>query len=339
MMLRALPGLLLLLAARPATGTANSSWTLATEHMALTFDSDGVVASVVDKATGRDYALRGAGDGASGSVTPERSIISAVFTNASGLPASSPSSVRFDQATQTLTATFSNGAVVPVSVNTTGEMIVFTLLGEAGTAGALSHVLFLTTPLRIDSCAAGPTAAFDKDFAVVLLPGSWRTEVRAVWSEAWGEPMAGAWNSGRAPHWDEAYSSCDVSANGVILRAHSTSVALSAHGSDKPHAGHSAALWGGPRAQLDKAIQRGEAEFGLPSPSIDGTWAKRANDAQKGYFLISVTPDTLNQTIDYAAQSGMKYITFLDNIWSGDGGHYNYVSAATIACHLLPTQR
>ena len=29
----------------------------------------------------------------------------------------------------------------------------------------------------------------------------------------------------------------------------------------------------------------------------------------------------------------MKYITFLDNIWSGDGGHYNYVSTATTACH------
>ena len=76
----------------------------------------------------------------------------------------------------------------------------------------------------------------------------------------------------------------------------------------------------------------------------------------KGYFLITVTPDTLNQTIEYAAQSGephdhcwhlgcilprvpeiivrtgMKYITFLDNIWSGDGGLYNYVSTATVAC-------
>ena len=43
----------------------------------------------------------------------------------------------------------------------------------------------------------------------------------------------------------------------------------------------------------------------------------------------------------------MKYITFLDNIWSGDGGHYNYVSThsnsclpsifSTLSLTLLPT--
>jgi len=51
---------------------------------------------------------------------------------------------------------------------------------------------------------------------------------------------------------------------------------------------------------------------------------KMDTDAKEGYFLISVTPATLNKTIQYAAASGIKYITFLDNIWDNNGGHYNF---------------
>ena len=50
---------------------------------------------------------------------------------------------------------------------------------------------------------------------------------------------------------------------------------------------------GGPRAGLDPAIAAGENKFGLPSPMIDGGWAKRAADANKGYFLISLSPAQL----------------------------------------------
>ena len=43
---------------------------------------------------------------------------------------------------------------------------------------------------------------------------------------------------------------------------------------------------------------------------------------RRRYFLITVTPDTLDDAISYASQSGIQYITFLDNIWAG-AGHYN----------------
>ena len=44
----------------------------------------------------------------------------------------------------------------------------------------------------------------------------------------------------------------------------------------------------------------------------------------KGYFLITVTPDTLNQTIEYAAQSGMKYYPWMNNGGGGNMGPLNY---------------
>jgi hypothetical protein len=43
------------------------------------------------------------------------------------------------------------------------------------------------------------------------------------------------------------------------------------------------------------------------------------------YFLITVTPGSLDDAISYASQSGIEYITFLDNIWAG-AGHYNVSS-------------
>ena len=70
---------------------------------------------------------------------------------------------------------------------------------------------------------------------------------------------------------------------GVILRAHSSTATGDGH-----LTGHSAALWGGPRFELDAAIEKGEATFRLPSPKIGGVWAKRAPGVKKGYFLIGV---------------------------------------------------
>jgi hypothetical protein len=290
--------------------------TLSTPHLAIEFDGVGVVTAVRDRATGRNLVLA-----AGRSTEPQFSLVSAVFTandTALNKAATSPTKVTYDQGAGLITASFANGAVVPVGVNITSDgMIIFTILASGAHVEQLSDVLFLTTPLKIGSCAAGPVAAFDERFALVLLPGSLQTMVMSAWNEAWGTPLDPA---GHTPHWAEPFSSCNASATGVILRAHASAAVGGI-------VGRSAALWGGPPAQLDAAIQRGEALFGLPSPTIDGHWSKRAPNAKKGYFLISVTPDALTTTIELAQQSGMEYITLLDNIWGRfNGGHYNFSS-------------
>ena len=285
---------LLSLALRSAVALEDN-WTLSTQHLTLTFGERGVVSAVVDRATNRNLVLPAGG--------PQQSLISAVFATVppASKAASSPTHVTYDTTSQTITATFTNGAVVPISVNVTADMIVLTLEAAGAHLTGLTDILFLTTPVQIQHCAEGPTAVFDDTFALLLLPGSLRTQVGTVYNEQWGSPMDPA---GTRAHWDEPYASCNVSSTGVILRAH---ISLASG----QLAGHSAALWGGPRAELDSAIQRGEAAFGLPSPTIGGVWSKRAPAARKGYFLISVTPDSLDATIDYATQSGMGYITLL----------------------------
>ena len=238
---------------------APGSWTLSTQHLALTFGERGVVSAVVDRATNRNLVLPAGG--------PQQSLISAVFASSAGKAASSPTHVTYDATAQTITATFSNGAVVPISVNITADMIVLTLEPAGAHLTGLTDVLFLTTPVQIQHCAEGPTAVFDETFALLLLPGSLRTQVGTVYNEQWGSPMDPA---GTRAHWDEPYASCNVSSTGVILRARSSLASGQL-------TGHSAALWGGPRAELDSAIQRGEAAFGLPSPTIGGTTRRQAH--------------------------------------------------------------
>ena len=297
--------------------SSSSGWTLSTKHLTLTFGEGGVVTAVVDKATGRNHVLP---LNISGSpIVPQHSLISAVFTKpAKWGAAAPPTKVLYDESARIITATFSNGAVLPVSVNTTDDMITLTLVAQGGQFSGLTDVLFLTTPLLLPSCAVGPTAVFDESFALLLLPGSLQTTVGAVQNRAWDAARDPRWPN--TAQWDQSHDGCTVSpAAGVILRAH-----VSGHSGPSSFAGRSASLWGGPRSYLDAAIRHGENLLGLPSPQINGAWAKRSPDATKGYFLSSVTPDTLPATISYAAQSGMGYITFLDNIWEGEGGHYNF---------------
>ena len=236
-LLRALPGLLLLLlAARPAPGTTSSSWTLATEHMALTVGSDGMVASVVDKATGRDYAL------------PHQPLVSVIFTNTTGA-AVPPQSVQYSEADGLLTATFANGAVIPVSVEVAGEMIVFTVLAKGASGLSRVSVVMLNAPLKIASAAGEPVVAHDQTFAVLVLPGDFRTFTAAL--RPGGSPARqGA-----------ALTGCNASA-GVVLQARTESIVRLT--------GQRAALWGGPWSGVDAAIAKGEKHFGLPSPQIDG---------------------------------------------------------------------
>ena len=332
-----------LMPAREAAGP----WTLTTAHMAFSFDSSGAVVAIVDRTGGggRNIVLphgpnssirssgsgsgsgsgsssassSGSGSSSSSSPTPQHCLLSVVFANSTGQAASSPTQVDYlkhSDSTGVATASFSNGAVVPLAINVTRDnLIVMTVLSTHGARlSGISDIIFLTTPLNVPSTAPGVAAAFDGDFAVVLLPGSLHTTVAATLNKDWSAPAAPGAN---AAVWSATATDCNVSSTGVILRAHvSAATGLP---------GRSAALWGGPRSSLDTAIQQTEATFGLPSPMIDGAWAKRAPDAHGGYFLIALTPDTLDRTIEYAVAAGMRYITFLDNIWGSSlGGHYDF---------------
>jgi hypothetical protein len=276
----------------PAAAAA-APWTLKTPHMSITFGATGVVTAVTDTSGGRNFAATtwpGVG---------HPTIISVAMAGAAVDPKTlkpaitEPTKVDYDDAKGVITATFPDNVVVPVSVETADEMIVMTVLAAGAHLTKVSAVLFGVIGVNIASAAGEPVAVFDEQFALALVPTSLHTYTDL--SSSLG---------------------CNASA-GVVLQARSTAAA--------GLTGRGVGIWGGPRDGLDAAIAAGERRFGLPSPMIGGVWAKRAADAHTGYFLISLSPAELTDTIKYAAESGMKYITFLGII--EDGGRYTFSKA------------
>lgn len=135
----------------------------------------------------------------------------------------------------------------------------------------------------MSSVASGPAAAYDDSFAMIMLPHepSWKTNVVAA---APGSDYIIARSPNSAP--------CNATVSGVVLQGRAWNITGKAGGG---LVGRGAGLWAGRRQDLDAAIQRGQARFNLPSPKIDGVWHKR--NAKDGYFLITVTPSTLNESI------------------------------------------
>ena len=141
-----------------------NSFTLATKALSLTVTQAGVVTAVTDIASGRNLVLTAAGTSWPWGqpAAPQHAIVSAVFKSSKGRAATSPTKVEYDASHGLLTATFSQGAVIPVSINmTTDGFIIFTVLAAGAHVDGITDILFLTTPLQIQSSAYGPTAAFD----------------------------------------------------------------------------------------------------------------------------------------------------------------------------------
>jgi hypothetical protein len=127
---------------RPTTGRIkpddSACWRLETRHLALTISEAEAVSEVLDKATGRNLALFPA----SGvRPPPHNSLVSAVFKNATGKEATSPTKISYDPATQLITVVFADGAaVVPILVNITDDnTIVFTVQAAGAHTSELSQ--------------------------------------------------------------------------------------------------------------------------------------------------------------------------------------------------------
>jgi hypothetical protein len=298
--------LLLLPPVVAAPSLSSSVAQLSTPAITIQFDGTSKVTAVTDRLGGRSLLYSVSAGHHPGT------LLSVVFGPNETIPAP-PLSARFTAASGgngggTIVATFSGGAVVTVNATTADEdMITLIVTGVTPGSKAITDLHIFNVPIAMQSCSNGPVAVFDSAFAMLMMPHEpdWRTNVYAA-------APVGAYYMGKpAPVVD-----CNGTA-GVILQARAWNLTGKVDGA---LVGRGAALWAGKRSALDAAIQGGEKRFNLPRPMIDGVWAKR--NAHAGYFLISITPETLDDAIKFAKQSGITYLTFLDDIWEG-AGHYN----------------
>ena len=86
--------------------------------------------------------------------------------------------------------------------------------------------------------------------------------------------------------------------------------------------GQKVAIIAVPTAQFMNAVQKVEHEFGLPSPTIGGVWAKFSPDVRTSYLFTDLTEANADETIRYAKMAGMRYILIYADTWSATEGSY-----------------
>ncbi|MBD3293019.1 MAG: hypothetical protein GF393_08855, partial [Armatimonadia bacterium] len=84
------------------------------------------------------------------------------------------------------------------------------------------------------------------------------------------------------------------------------------------------ALVAAPYDQFDDAIIATERANDLPSPHLDGQWARFSDRAMESYlFATSVHEDDIDTLINYAKLGGFGTIIILKNSWLENHGHYD----------------
>lgn len=86
--------------------------------------------------------------------------------------------------------------------------------------------------------------------------------------------------------------------------------------------GEEVALIAVPTPTFLDVVQEVEKTYGLPSPTIDGVWAKQSPDVDTNYLFIDVSEETADQVIDYAKMGGFGYVLIPWRSWSTSRGSY-----------------
>lgn len=86
--------------------------------------------------------------------------------------------------------------------------------------------------------------------------------------------------------------------------------------------GEKVALIAVPTPTFLDVVQEVEKTYGLPSPTIDGVWAKQSPDVDTNYLFIDVSEETADQVIDYAKRGGFGYVLIPWRSWSTSRGSY-----------------
>jgi hypothetical protein len=86
--------------------------------------------------------------------------------------------------------------------------------------------------------------------------------------------------------------------------------------------GERVAIIATPTARFLEVVRRLEHDFGLPSPTIGGTWAKVSEEIRTSYLFTDLTEANASETIRYAKLGGFRYILVYAAVWSTSLGSY-----------------
>ncbi len=82
------------------------------------------------------------------------------------------------------------------------------------------------------------------------------------------------------------------------------------------------ALIGCPTENILDIVEQVEVENGLPHPTLNGVWARKAKEIRQSYLFIDYSEDSIDEVVDYALEGGFGYIMVYDGTWSSSHGSY-----------------
>jgi hypothetical protein len=77
-----------------------------------------------------------------------------------------------------------------------------------------------------------------------------------------------------------------------------------------------------PTSEFLDVVQEVERDFGLPSPTLGGQWAKKSRAVKTSYLFTDLTEANADETIRFARLGGFAYIMTYDSAWSKSLGSY-----------------
>lgn len=86
--------------------------------------------------------------------------------------------------------------------------------------------------------------------------------------------------------------------------------------------GTKTALIAVPTGKFLETVQKIEHDFGLPSPTIDGQWAKTSAGGRASYLFADLSEDNARELVDYAKLGAFGYILIPSTSWAQSLGSY-----------------
>jgi hypothetical protein len=122
--------------------------------------------------------------------------------------------------------------------------------------------------------------------------------------------------------WDEKNAVCLMGLSNKVDSRVGEGMLLSSVYPSFGMVGEKVALIAVQKSQFMDVVRKVEKDFRLPSPTIDGQWAKMSPDVRTSYLFTDLTETNVDETIRYAIMAGFKYIMIYNWSWSSSQGSY-----------------
>jgi hypothetical protein len=184
-------------------------------------------------------------------------------------------------------------------------------------SGGIYHVTFGNSGISADYRITAST-----DAIVVELAATEGDGISAIQLVKLSVPLANSGGTYLTARWDSNFT---VSLMGLSPQVDTEVAGTALSASVYPALameGQRVAILAAPTSQFLSVAQAVEHEFQLPSPTIDGVWAKLSPDNNKSYLFTDLNEANADDTIRYALMGGFRYILIYESTWSGSVGSY-----------------